>query len=126
MRTIISKSVRTPARSSGLFDLLEVAVGVGDGAGLLVEVGGGEDDVGKLRGLGEEHVLNDNEGIAEGGGIDLEAGDGVGADHVEGGEIAAGGCVEDAEHVEAGGKGGRGRSREACRGGRPCRRRRGS
>ncbi len=63
MRTIISKSVRTPARSAGLVDQLEVAVAVGDGAGLLVEVRGGKDDVGERGGLGEEHLLHDDEGV---------------------------------------------------------------
>ena len=32
---------------AGFFDLLEVAVAVGDGAGFLVQVGGGKDDVGE-------------------------------------------------------------------------------
>ena len=72
----------------GLVDLLEVAVAVGDGAGFLVEVGGGEDDVGERGGLGEEHVLHDDEGVLERGGVDAVAGDGVGADDVERGEIA--------------------------------------
>ncbi len=33
---------------TGLVDQLEIAVAVGDGAGLLVEVGGRKDDVGEL------------------------------------------------------------------------------
>ena len=87
---------------AGFVDLLEVAVAVGHGAGLLVEVGGGEDDVGECGGLGEEHVLHDEECVLQRGGIDAVAGDGVGADDVERGEFAAAGRFEDLEHVEAG------------------------
>ncbi len=86
----------------GLLHLLQIAVAVGDGAGLLVEIGGGKDDVGERGGLGEEHVLHDDEGVLERGGIDAVAGDGVRADDVERGELALGGGVEDLEHVEAG------------------------
>ena len=86
----------------GLRDQLEVAVAVGDGAGLFVEVRGGKDDVGEGGGLGEEHVLNDDEGVLERGGVDAVAGDGVRADDVEGGEFASAGGLEDLEHVETG------------------------
>ena len=44
--------------------------------------------------------------LRERGGVDAEAGDGVGADDVERGEVARGGGVEDLEQVEAG-RGGR-------------------
>ena len=87
---------------AGLVDQLQVAVAVGDGAGLLVEVGGGKDDVGERGGLGEEHVLHDDEGVLERGGVDAVARDGVRADDVEGGELAFAGGVEHLEHVEAG------------------------
>ena len=122
----------------GLFHLLEVAVAVGDGAGLLVEVGGGKDDVGERGGLGEEHVLHDDEGVLEGGGVDAVACDWVGVDDVEGGEFALGCGVEDLEHVEAGRRRDActrrsapeccrpGCSRGACRGAGPCRLRRAS
>ena len=85
-----------------LVDQLEVAVAVGDGAGFFVEVRGGKDDVGKRRGLGEEHLLHDDEGVLEGCWVDAVAGDRVGADDVESGEFAAAGGFEDLEHVEAG------------------------
>ena len=52
---------------------MEIAVGVRDGAGFLVQVGGGEDHVGEGGGLGEEEVLDDEEGVLEGGGIDVVA-----------------------------------------------------
>ncbi len=122
---------------TGFVDELEVTVAVGDGAGLLVEVGGGEDDVGKGGGLGEEHVVDDDEGVLERGGVDAVAADGVGADDVEGGELTFTGGFKDLEEVEAGGGGGvvlgeggvagergvaGGRSRVAG----PCRLRRGS
>ena len=96
----------------GLVDLLEVAVGVGDRSGFLVQIGGGEDDVGEAGGLGEEHVLDDEEGVFEGGGVDGVAGDGVGADDVESGQGAGGGGVELLEEVEARGGGGGGVLRE--------------
>ncbi len=91
---------------SGFVDQLEVAVAVGDGAGLFVEVRGGKDDVGVVRGLGEEHLLYDDEGVLEDGRIDTVAGDRVGADDVEGGEFAPAGRFEDLKHVEAGVGGG--------------------
>ena len=78
----------------GLLDELQIAVGVGDGAGLLVEIGGGKNDVGERGGLGEEHVLHDDEGVLEGRGVDAVARDRIRADDVEGGEIALAGCVE--------------------------------
>ncbi len=52
-------------------------------------------------GLGEEHLLHDDEGVLEECGVDVVARDGVGVDDVEGGEFAAAGCFEDLEHVEA-------------------------
>ncbi len=65
--------------------LLEIAVAVGHGTGFLVEVGCGKDDIGQLRGLCEEHLLHDNEGVLEGdAGSTLVAGDGIGVDDIEG------------------------------------------
>jgi hypothetical protein len=104
MRTIISKS-GDAGFVGGLLDELQVAVAVGDGAGFLVEVGGGQDDVGEGGGLGEEDVLHDDEGVLERCGIDAVALPGWSrrrrarrARHVCG--------IEDLEHVEAGFAGG--------------------
>ena len=86
----------------GLLDQLQVAVGVGDGAGFFVEICGGQDDVGEHSGLGEEHVLDDDEGVFERRRIDAVAGDRIGADDVEGGELAASGGIEHLDEIEAG------------------------
>jgi len=59
----------------------------------------GQDDVGEGGGLGEEHLLDHYEGVLERGRIDAVAADGVGADDVEGGELAFAGGLEDLQHV---------------------------
>jgi hypothetical protein len=63
-------------------DLLEIAVAVSDGARLLVEVGGGKNHVSERGGLGQEHLLDDDEGVLQRCGIDAVAGDWVRADNV--------------------------------------------
>ena len=83
MRTIISKSELNAGAVGCFFDLLDVAVVVGDGAGFFVEVGGREDDVGEHGGLRHEHVLHDDEGVLERGCFDAVTQDGVRADDVE-------------------------------------------
>ena len=52
------------------------------------------------RGLGEEHILHDDEGVLQRLGIDAVARDWVRTDDVERGEFAAAGGFEDLEHVE--------------------------
>ncbi len=52
-------------------------------------------------GLGEEHLLHDDEGVLEGGGVDAVACDWIRADDVERGELTATGGVEDLEQIEA-------------------------
>ena len=76
----------------GFLHELEVAEGVGDGAGFLVEIGRGENDVGEPGGLREEHILHNEEGIAQNAGVGVIAGDGVCADDIERG-LAGGGVV---------------------------------
>ena len=45
---------------------LHFAADVGDGAVLFVGAGGGQKDVGALRGFGQEHVLHDDESFLRG------------------------------------------------------------
>ncbi len=93
--------VRADAGAVAAFrDELQVAVVVGDGAGLLVEVGGGQDDVGEDGGFGHEHVLHHEERVLEGGRVDAVAEDRVRADDVQGRELAGCGGVEHFEQVE--------------------------
>jgi hypothetical protein len=102
MRTMISKSGLTPARSAAFFDQLDVAVGVGDGAGFFVEAGGGQDYVGEGGGFGEEDVLDDDEGVLERCGVCAVGFDGIGADDVERAEGALRCGIEHLRSVEAG------------------------
>ena len=44
-------------------DQLHIAEGVGDSAGLLVKAGRGKHHIGDGSGLGEENVLDDDEGV---------------------------------------------------------------
>ena len=44
---------------------LQVAEGIGDCAGFLVEIRGWQDHVGQHRGLGQEHVLHDDKGVVQ-------------------------------------------------------------
>ncbi len=59
-RTSISrKSGLTPARSAGFANDLNVAKGIGHGTRFFVQAGGGKNNIGERRGLGEEEILND-------------------------------------------------------------------
>ena len=90
-----------PGLVGSLLDELEVAVGVGDGAGFFVEVGSGEDDVGEGGCFGQEHVLNNQKDVLQSRRIDTVAGDRVRADNVERSEIALPGGIEHLDEVEA-------------------------
>ena len=67
-----------------LADELEIAVGVGDGAGFLVEACNGEDDVGHGGSFREKHVLHYNELVFERSQVDGAEFERVGADDEEG------------------------------------------
>jgi hypothetical protein len=59
-----AQQVKVAARAhdfGGLMQQLDFAGGVGDAAVFFVSRSGGEDHVGKLRGLGHEHFVNDEE-----------------------------------------------------------------
>ena len=82
----------------GLLHQLQVAVAVGDGAGLLVEIRGRKHNVGERGGLGKEHILHDDEGVFQRAAVDAVARDRVRSDDVERGEIAG---VCRVEHLRA-------------------------
>ena len=99
MRTIISKSVRTPARSPAFADQLPVAVGIGHRAGLLIEIGRGQHHVGERRGLGHEHLLHDEKGIFERLAADAIAGDRIRTDDIERGQLTAARGIEHLDEI---------------------------
>ena len=61
MRTIISKSGLRARNFAGFLQQLQIAAGVGERAGFFVGIRGGQYNIGHQRGLGEEHVLHDDE-----------------------------------------------------------------
>ena len=74
----------------GFADNLDIAEGVGDGAGFFVEAGGGENNVSESRGLGEEKILHDEECVGQCGGREFRARDRIGADDKKRAEIRSG------------------------------------
>ena len=65
---------------SRLSDELNISVGVGDGARLLIKAGGREHDICLCRGVGEKDILHNDKRMLECGGIEVVAGRRIGTD----------------------------------------------
>ena len=73
---------------------MDVAIGVGHGAGFFIEAGGGKNHIGQSGGFGEEKILHDDECVLERCGIELGARSRIGADDQQCAEFAVRGGFE--------------------------------
>src|SRR5581483_3854199 len=93
---------------AGFAQHLQVAAGVGEGAGLLVRIGRRQQHVGQRSYLRQEHILHHNEAAGEQEWIHAVAGHRVGADDVESLQATGAGGFEHLLKVEPGIAGKRG------------------
>ncbi len=78
----------------GFANDLDVAEGVGDGAGFFVETRGGKNDVSQRRSLGEEKILHDEEGVLKSSRIEFGMRNRIGANDEKRAKVAGGGGIE--------------------------------